>query len=193
MASSGERITTILARLGEDREAAFGELVPLVYDELHQLARAVRRRTSPGATIETTALVHEAYLKLARHADGRYAHRGQFFAVAAVAMRQLLVDAARRRSRAKRGDGIVPEPLELEPAGAGPQAELVLAIDQALGRLERVDPRLRRVVECRFFAGLTEEETAEALEITSRTVRRDWLKAKGWLQLELGDASSMPV
>lgn len=180
-----ERITEILGRMEAGEPAAFDDLVPLVYDELRALARSVRRRSSPDASLETTALVHEAYLKLARASAARYDHRGHFYAVAAVAMRQLLVDAARAKLTEKRGAGAVQVELDESLAPLAAEAEKVLAIDAALERLDRFDPRLRRVVECRFYGGFTEEETAAALGVTSRTVRRDWIKARGLLQLEL--------
>lgn len=180
------RLTQLLASHAGGDPAAFDQLVPLVYDELRKLARSQRRRAGKeGLALDTTALAHEAYLRLAR-ASGGYEHRGHFFAVAAVAMRQLLVSEARRRGRAKRGGGQQPETLDGQDVAIAEQFDLIVAVDQALGRLEKLSPRLRSVVEMRFFLGLSEHETAEALAVSGRTVRRDWLKAKAWLEVELG-------
>jgi len=183
-------VTDLLRRHAQGDPAAFDELLPLVYEELRRLARSQRRRAAAGpATLDTTALAHEAYLRFA-NSDGTFAHRGHFFAVAAAAMRQLLVDEARRQGRAKRGGGVRPATLEGQDRAIEGQADLVLAVDQALARLARLSPRLRSVVELRFFLGLTETESAEALGVTERTVRRDWTKARAWLELELSGADS---
>lgn len=179
-------LTQLLERHAAGDPEAFAELVPLVYDELRRLARSQRRRAAGGTpALETTALAHEAYLRLVRF-DGSYEHRGQFFAVAAVAMRQLLVDEARRRGRAKRGGGVHHLSLDGQDIPVDEQHELVLAVDEALDQLEELSPRLRSVVELRFFLGLSEPETSRVLEISERTVRRDWIKARAWLEVELG-------
>lgn len=162
-------------------------LMPRVYDELKRLARRERRRRTPSSLV-TTALAHEAYLRLDRGADARgYSSRQHFLASAAQAMRHVLVDAARRRMARKRGDGRRDETLDEHLLGADTaHAADVLAIDQTLARLSAIDPRLGQVVECRFFAGLTEAETGEALGISARTVHRDWLRARAWLARRLG-------
>ncbi len=180
------------ARAG-DREA-FNTVFAAVHAELRRLARAQKRRLSPGATLSTTALVHETYLKLAHPANLGAEGRAHFFALAAKAMRHVLISSARRRGAGKRGGGVRPEAFDdvrgepsFEPA-ALPLAEL-LAIHQSLERLEKLDARLAELVELRFFAGLTEEEVAEQRGVSSRTVRRDWQAARAFLLKELTAAS----
>ena len=155
-------------------------LLPLVYREFHERAHAQLARRRPGETLSTTALVHEAYLKLVDSAHQSYQDRIHFFAVASRAMRQILVDYARRTSAEKRGSG---RAVTLEPeAVANPdRAEELLALDEGLEQLEKLDPRLVRTVELRFFGGLSVEETAEALGVSPRTVKRDWQRARAFL------------
>lgn len=178
-------ITHLLAAHRDGVPDAFGQLVGLVYADLQRIARGQRRRMGAGETLNTTALVHEAYAKIVDHAGARFADRGHFLAISAVAMRQILVDHARHRTRDKRGGGAAPVPLDEMDERVGRDARHILELDIALGRLAEHDSRLARVVECRYFAGLTEEETAEALEISVRTVQREWLKARAWLRREL--------
>lgn len=183
------QLTQLLRRHAAGEAGAFDELVPLVYDELRRLARSQRRRAGARPrSLNTTALAHEAYLRLVQF-DGKYRHRGEFFAVAAVAMRQLLVDEARRVHRKKRGGSSRPITLEGQDVPVEDQVELVLAVDEALDRLKQLSLRLHSVTELRFFLGLTEAETASALGISERTVRRDWIKARAWLEVELGRGS----
>jgi|SRR5690554_2346264 len=172
------------------------ELAPLLYPDLRRAARGIRARMPRGGTLQTTALIHEAYLKVVR--GGPWASRRHFLAAAAVAMRHVLVDQARARSRLRRGEGVVPLSLDeaLHAAEAQPSwstspddDDLNLAIGAALEDLGRIEPRLARVVECRYFAGYTEAETADILEVTTRTVRRDWVKARAWLKSKLADYS----
>ena len=170
----------LLAWRGGDG-AAFDRLFPLVYDELRRIAHHQLGRERPDHTLGTTALVHEAYFKLVDQSRAQLTDRAHFFAVAARAMRRMLVDYARRHRAAKRGGGLGPVSLDETTLAADQRADTLVALDEALMRLAEVDERLSRVVECRFFGGLTEEETAEALAVTARTVRRDWVKAKGWL------------
>ena len=172
-------ITQILNELSRD-DASFDELVPAVYDELRVLARSQLRRLRPGATLNTTALVHEAYLRLCE-SDSRWKSRRHFFATAAKVMRHLLVDAARRRAAAKRGGDAEHLPLREDDAVLQHEIETILGIDSALQELASTLPRLVRVVELRFFAGLSEQEVAELLGVSERTVRRDWIKARAWL------------
>ena len=186
MAESPPPVTHLLRRARDGDDRAVGELMASVYDELRVIARRQLRGRRPGDTIQTTALVHEAFLKLARGDNPEYADRCHFFAVAATAMRQILVDHARRRASEKRGGGWRQVDLEGARLDVESQTELLLEIDDALEKLSALDPRLTRVVECRFFAGMTEPETAQALGITERTVRRDWVKARAWLHVELG-------
>jgi len=158
----------------------------LVYDELRAIAHRQLRRRRPGQTLDTTALVHEAYLKLVDPEGAAWQERHHFFSVAAVAIRHILVDAARRRMARKRGGEVLRVPFdELMPVhgdlDAGAEALEILALDQALTSLAAMNERLSRLVELRFFAGLTEEETAEVLGTSERTVRRDWRKARAFL------------
>lgn len=162
-------------------------LTEALYADLQRLAHRERARVDHrGDTLRTTALVHEAYLKLARHDSFR--DRGHFLATAALAMRQVLVDYVRRRRADKRGSGLPPLPLEGIEGTLAESEERLLALDEALRHLERSQPRLARVVECRYFAGYSDGETAEALGVTTRTVHRDWVKAKALLYDALGGA-----
>lgn len=172
-------ITALLDRYGDGDRSALDELLPLVYDDLMRIAHQQKcRRSHAAATLNTTAIVHEAYIRFARGQAGDFEHRSDFFAVAAVAMRRILIDEARRHLRQKRGSGQQPLQLEDRDFQVDSQAEFLLALDRGLDRIEKLNPRLRKVVECRFFGGLTEDETAEVLQVTGRTVRRDWAKAK---------------
>ena len=178
-------ITELLADLRGGRREAFDQILPLVYHELRRVARR-ELATRPSDTLSTTALVHELYLKLSRaqHADWR--DRAHFLSVAAVAMRHILVDRARRRTAEKRGGPHRHVTLDEQLIHTDNQAESLLELHDALDRLAMLDERLARVVECRFFGGMSEQETAEALSITERTVRRDWIKARGLLYQALG-------
>lgn len=181
----GHEITELLvAWRGGDR-AVLDRLLPLVYEELRHIAHRRLRPERDDHTLGTTALVNEAYLKLVDQTRVNWTDRAHFFAVAASAMRRILIDYARRHGALKRGGSAPPMSLDTSAGDlaqlADERAHTLVALDDALERLKEIDERLARVVECRFFGGLTEEETAEALGITSRTVRRDWVKAKGWL------------
>lgn len=156
-----------------------------VYDELRRLARHQLNREHAGHTLCTTALVHEAYLRLVGQDRADWQNRAQFMALAGMAMRRVLVDHARRHGAAKRGGGMQRVPLEHIDLVAQGRAELLLALDSALARLAVLDERLVRVVECRFFGGMTEEETAAALGVGLRTVKRDWARARSWLYQEI--------
>ena len=162
---------------------ALDRLFPLVYEELRRIAHRQLGRERSGHTLGTTALVHESYLKLVDQTRARWEDRAHFFAIAAGAMRRILVDYARRHRAAKRGGTRVG--LDDATLVADERADTLVALDEALTRLAEVDERLGRVVECRFFGGLSEEETAQALGVTARTVRRDWVKAKAWLHQAL--------
>ena len=184
-------ITELLVAWRGGDQAALDQLFPLVYEQLRRISRRQLGAEQAGHTLSTTALVHEAYLKLVDQRRVEWVGRAQFYAVAARAMRRILVDYARQHRAKKRGGGRervsldvadLAEPLAEAPAGAADErADTLIALDDALARLTEVDERLSRVVECRFFGGLTEEETAVALGVTARTVRRDWVKAKAWL------------
>ena len=183
MERSDEMLELLHASAKGDR-AAFDALLPLLYPELRRIAHRQLARVRAGETWNTTALVHEAYLKLAGHPGG-YADLPHFYAVSARAMRHLLVDFARRRTAAKRGGPQMPETLDESLVDAAAEAERILAIEQALSRLAELDPRLVQVVECRVFAGYTEEETAAALELSLRSVQRYWQRPRAWLAEEM--------
>ncbi len=178
-------ITQLLQAYAAGDRQAFDRVVPLVYDELRRIARRHMRRTDRGQTLDTTGLVHEAYLKLTNQGALQLKDRGHFFAVSARAMRQVIIDRARSRAAAKRD--AIREPLELNDRAAvvEAQAEWLLDIDRILDRLRGHDERLANTFECRFFAGLSEEETAEALGVSLRTVQRDWQRARAWIRVEL--------
>ncbi|HUP07283.1 MAG TPA: ECF-type sigma factor [Caldimonas sp.] len=158
-------------------------LVPFLYDDLRRIARRTRWQVSAGSTVQTTALVHEAYLKL-RGSPG-FADRQHFLRAAAMAMRHVLVDLARETLTAKRGSGADHVPLDDARGIEQPSAQLLVEVSEAVDRLRGVSERLAAVVECRFFAGYNDEEAADALGLSDRTVRRDWLKARAWLRREL--------
>jgi len=170
-----------------DREA-FDLLVERAYAELRVLARQQMRRARGQQTLETGMLIHEAYLRLAEESGLDLRDRGHFYAVMARAMRFVVVDRARRRGAAKRGGAARTTTLEPDLVGSEHPAEIVLAVHGAIETLESFAPRLARVVECRFFAGFTDDEIARALEVTPRTVQRDWLRARAWLQKTLAEA-----
>jgi RNA polymerase sigma factor (TIGR02999 family) len=183
-------ITRLLAEVRAGDAAALDRLFALVYEELRAEAHrrlAFRRR---GETVSTTALVHETYLKLVGAGRKAWRDRVHFFAVAARAMRQILIDDARRRSAAKRGGGEAPQVLDEERVGMESRAEELLALDCALTRLAAFDGRLGQLVELRFFAGLSVEETAEILGLSPRTVKRDWRKARAFLHWSLTQGPS---
>jgi RNA polymerase sigma factor (TIGR02999 family) len=171
------------ARAG-DREV-MDRLFGCVYDELRRIAHNAMRQERTGHTLSTTGLVHEAYFKLVDQSQVEWHDRGHFFGVAARAMRQILVEYARRRGAAKRGGRVRIVALEEGLVPAEERAEALVAVDEALARLAEHDPMMARVVECRFFASLTEEETAEATGASLRTVQRRWRRAKAWLYQEL--------
>jgi len=171
---------------GDDPQAV-DRLFPLVYDQLRRIAHRELRRAQPSNTLTTTEIVHEAYLRLADQNRMAQCERAVFLAVAAVSMRRLVIEYARRAHAQKRGGGRRPLSLDEAVLPADERNDMLLALDDALTRLAELNERIARVVECRYFAGLTEEEAAEALGVTARTVRRDWIKAKAWLYSELTD------
>jgi len=185
MASDSDNVTRLLLEWGDGNQQALEALVPLIYKELRNLAHNFLYRERLGHTLQTTALVHEAYLKLIDQNDARWQNRAHFFAIAAQAMRRILIDSARKHAAAKRG---------------GPQAELsldevadialepdinLLKLDEALNELAKIDPRQSRIVELRYFGGLTIEETAEVISVSPATVKREWMMARAWLHQEI--------
>jgi RNA polymerase sigma factor (TIGR02999 family) len=189
---SDEAVNRLLGAVGTGDRAALDELYTVVYDELRVLAHRHRRRWDASGTLNTTALIHETYLKLIKQRGVQFATRAHFFALAATAIRHILSNYARDRQASKRGGGIrvlALSEMATIPAGelrlSDEHVDLLVAIDQALHRLERVSPRQRAVVECRFFGGMSVEETAAAVGISPRTVKRDWMLAQAWLQREL--------
>ena len=171
--------------------AAFDQLMPLVYDELHHQAALFRRRERQDHTLQTTALIHEAYLKLIDQRDVRWQNRNHFFAVASQMIRRVLVDHARARHRIKRGGAAMKVTLSDDLASANNTADVdLVALDDALEQLAALDPRQARVIELRFFAGLSIEETAETLNLSPATVKREWVMARAWLFREMRNTAS---
>lgn len=181
----------VLTDLRAGSQESIDRLVPVLYDELRRIAhyrlQRSRRAGKQDATLATTALVNEAYLKLVDQDEARWKDRAHFLALAAVAMRHILIDRVKARSRRKRGGGELEVTFDDHLLADVRSAERLLEIDDALTRLGEVAPRLARVVECRFYGGLSEEETAEALQVTVRTVQRDWVKARALLQRALAE------
>jgi RNA polymerase sigma factor (TIGR02999 family) len=190
--SSSPSIGTLLQELRAGNPTAFDELLPLVYDELHRLAERQRAGWEGDETLNTTALVHEAYLRLAEQSAPEWRNRAHFLAVASTAMRQILIDYAKRKCAAKRGGRRPHVPLhEVEAAllRAEPSSDLsnevLVALDDSLRHLDQRDRRQMRIVECRFFAGMSVDETAEALGVSPATVKRGWAIAQAWLYRDL--------
>ncbi len=182
---SPEGVTSLLNKLAEgDREAA-AKLIPLVYEELCNLAARCLRHDRPDQTLRTTALVHEAYLKLSSQRKTKWRNRSQFFAVASQLMRRILVDYARAQQRRKRGGKQQKLSLDEVLLVSPDRTDELLAVNESLSRLEKLDPRQARVVELRYFGGLTEEEAADALGVSRKTVIREWTIAKAWLHGDL--------
>jgi RNA polymerase sigma factor (TIGR02999 family) len=179
------QITRLLHACADGDDQAFQQLIPLVYGELRRIARRQLRRDRQSWTLNTTGLVHEAYLKLVDHTQLEWRNRSHFYAVAARAMRQVVVDSARKRCTRRRGWNTLHLALDQADPAVASQAEVFVALDQALENLAVIDERLVRVVECRFFAGYSESETAEALATSLRTVQRDWKRARAWLREEV--------
>ncbi len=185
MAASGGEVSLLLGDLRRGRKDALGKLLPLVYQELRRVAGRYMRDERRGHTLQPTALVHEAFLRLVDQDHADWQNRVQFFAVAAQIMRRLLVDHARRRAAAKRGVGVTFDDGLFDHCASGENTEEILAVDEILTRLETLDARQARIAELRFFAGLSVEETAEAMEISPRTVKADWAMARAWLRTQL--------
>jgi RNA polymerase sigma factor (TIGR02999 family) len=187
---SQKQITELLVAWGNGDRAALEKLTPLVYDELHRLASHYMERERSGHTLQTTALVNEAYLRLIDWRSVHWQNRAHFFAMSAQFMRRILVDFARARDYAKRGGKVQKVPLEEAAAAAvtGERGADLLALDEALKALAQLDERQSQVVELRFFGGLSLEEVAETLNVSVGTVRRDWSLARAWLHRELNQS-----
>ena len=182
---SAQNVTEMLRDWRNGDQEALEQLIPVVYDELHRQAARYLRREHPGHILQTTALIHEAYLRLINQQNIEWQNRAHFYAIAARLMRQILVDHARRRQATKRGGSDIKVPLEEAMViSPGENVDLV-ALDEALTRLAAIDPQQSRIVELRYFSGLSVEETAEVLGVSSRTVNRDWNVAKAWLRQQI--------
>jgi len=168
----------VAAEVRSGRADTLDRIMPIVYEHLRVIARHQIARRGGGGTLSTTGLVHEAYLKLVDQSRVAWRDRGHFFALASVAMRHVLVDRAKARGAQKREGALERVPLDSEQIAADDQAEALLMLNDAIDRLAAVEPRLARVVDCRFFGGMSDDETAEALGVTTRTVQRDWIKAR---------------
>jgi RNA polymerase sigma-70 factor (ECF subfamily) len=184
-------LTELLNRMGQGDRKAGSRAVPLIYEELHQIAARAMRSERPGHTLQTTALIHEAYLRLVDDDKFKVENRGHFYALASIQMRKVLVEHARARNAARRGGGAVHESIHRIEIGAEGRSIDLLLLDESLEELERLDPRAAKVVELKYFGGLSDEEAADALLITPRMVRRDWEHARGWLltRMHKGGAS----
>jgi RNA polymerase sigma factor (TIGR02999 family) len=189
MSASGE-ITRLLVDWRDGDRAALDRLLPLVYEELRRVARSHMRREQPDHLLQTTALVHEAYLRLVDQKNVRWDTRPHFFAVAAQVMRHILVDYARGRRRAKRGSGVAELPLHDVAVLSDQRIDELMAVNSALDNLSALDPRKSKVFELRYFGGMSVDEAAEALKVSPATVARDWRLAKAWLRREIGDGVS---
>lgn len=185
MALAPQDVTQLLKDWSGGDQTAADKLMPLVYEELRHLAHQYMRREKPGQTLQTSALVNEAYLRLVKQSEIQWESRAHFFGIAARLMRQILVDQARRRNFAKRGGGAIRVSLNDATAATHEQSASVVALDDALKTLEQTDPRKSQIVELRFFGGMSIEETAEALKVSPGTVMREWTFARAWLRNQM--------
>lgn len=186
-----QQITQLLVQLSDGDRSVVDQILPLVYNELRRMAQGHLRRERADHTLNATALVHEAYLKLVDQRDVTWQNRAHFLGIAATAMRRILINYAKGRLAEKRGGGMPVVTFNEELMGGGSRADDLVTLDEALARLQVLNERQGKVVELRFFGGLTEEETAEALGVSVPTVKRDWRVARAWLGKELG-ASNLP-
>jgi RNA polymerase sigma-70 factor (ECF subfamily) len=185
MSPSAQQVTQLLIEWGNGNHAALEELMPVVYAELHKMAKRYMGQQNPNHTLQTTALIHEAYLRLAGDSARQWQNRAHFYGVAAKAMRHVLVDHARTTQAAKRGGAMRPLRFDEEIDISGERMGQLIALDDALTDLSKLHPRQSEVIELRFFGGLSVEETAELLKVSPETVMRDWRIAKAWLHGEL--------
>ncbi len=186
---SAQRVTQLLEQITGGDELASDELLPLVYNELRSLARSRMAKEQPGQTLQATALVHEAYIRLIGEHDVGWDSRGHFFAAASEAMRRIMIERARKKARLKHGGQQHQVTLDEMLVGKEPEGAELLALDEALTRLERHDEKMAQVVKLRFFVGFSIEETADALAVSSRTVNRLWTAARVWLLDDLLEAN----
>jgi len=186
--ADADQVTRLLANWGQGDEAALEKMTPIVYDELRRLAHRYMQGQRPDHTLQTTALVNEAYLRLVDQTTPSFANRSHFFAVAATAMRQILVNHAKAQQRQKRGGGASKVDLDTAALISPEQTKTVLDVDEALERLAHLDSRKAQVVELKYFGGLNQDEIAHVLKISIVTVRRDWVFARAWLHTELRSA-----
>jgi RNA polymerase sigma-70 factor (ECF subfamily) len=189
---AGEDVTALLGQLAKGNDAAASKLIPIVYDELRRLAGAYMRRERRDHTLQPTALVHEAYLKLTEQRVVEWQGRAHFFGIAAQMMRRILIDHARGHMRDKRGGGVIPVPLDEALVFAPEQSSELVKLDASLERLAKLDPRQSRIVELRFFGGLTVEQTADMLGTSAKTVKREWSMAKAWLHGDMKTSHGTP-
>lgn len=182
---AANQVTVLLRKWSEGDATALEQLTPLVYEELHRLAHQHMRRESAGHILQTSALINEAYVRLVDQPRIQWESRAHFFGIAARLMRRILVDDARKRNSAKRGGSLIQVPLDEVENLAHQQATNVVAIDEALQRLEAIDARQSQIVELRFFGGLSIDETANLLDVSPGTVMRDWTFARAWLRNEM--------
>src|ERR1051325_896362 len=187
---SPEKMTRLLLHWSDGNQAALNELIPLIEQELHRIAHQYMNRENPGHTLQTTALVNEAYLRLIDQKKVRWQNRAHFFAIAAQTMRRILIDHARKSARAKRGGKARKISLDEVAIVSEARADELVALDEALERLAAIDPRRGQVVELRFYGGLNTDEIAEVLNISPNTVTRDWNMARAWLARELRQEDS---
>ena len=189
--SDAHSVTQLLEQWNHGDREALDKLMPLIYEELRKMAKRYMSQQNPGHTLQTTALIHEAYLRMVKQKEKHFENRAHFFGVAAQAMRHILVDYARTRHTAKRGGGIRPVSLEEAALVTPERASELVAFDEALKELEELSQRQSRVVELRYFGGLTVDETAKVLKVSPETVMRDWSMAKTWLHRALSPASEV--
>ena len=189
-APSTEQVTQLLLAWREGDEAALGELLPLVYDELHRLAARYMRRESPGHTMQTSALVNEAFIRLVDQRQVHWQNRAHFFGIAAQLMRRILLDHARGQARGKRGGGVHRVSFDEGAIVSEQRAAELIALDDALNALAAFDSRKSRIVELRFFGGLSNEEVTEVMGMSLRTVEREWRKAKAWLHHAISEGET---
>ena len=190
MAASQHEVTELLRQWRNGDKEALHKLTPLVYEELHRLAHQYIRRERPGHTLQTTALVNEAYLRLVEQKDVEWQSRAHFFAVSAQVMRHILVDYARQHASAKRGGKVERVTLDDKATVSRKRASALVALDEAMQALEEIHPRRSQVVELRYFGGLNNKEASEVLKVSEATIERDWRFAKAWLYRELSSSDS---